>query len=120
MNQLIGGKWLLLYKAARPYLRLKRLLKLYMIAQLAALYLALQACTSVPVVDLSQQVQVQQEAIQAIRKPDSYYLTQCPVPEFPDNESLEDLLTAFDNLVMKYADCRNRHNGLVEQVNNPQ
>ena len=116
MNLIIGGKWLLLYKTVRPFLRLRSSLRLYARMQLVALYMALQACTSVPVIDLSQQVQAQQKAIQAIKKPDSYYLVPCGIPEFPTTELTEDLLTAFDNLVMKYADCRNRHNGLVEQA----
>jgi hypothetical protein len=55
------------------------------------------------------------QVIDEIKKPDAYWLTPCPIPVFPESESLEDFLKAFDDLAIKYADCRKRHSGLAQQ-----
>jgi hypothetical protein len=82
----------------------------------ALLLPVLASCTPTPCKDLSDVEQDHQETITEIKKPDAVFLAPCKLPTFPQDDSLESLLTAFDNLSMLYSDCYKRHNALVKQL----
>ena len=55
-------------------------------------------------------------AVEAIKKPDSFYLAACRDIPALSSDSLGDISDAVRQLMIDYADCAKRHKLLAEQV----
>lgn len=56
------------------------------------------------------------KAIDEVKKPDSYYLVKCKKPRESKSDLLPDVLELIRETLEDNADCHNRHNGLIPQV----
>jgi len=67
---------------------------------------------------LSETIENNQEAIEAVKSIDSYYLTPCKKPQIAttSDEELKQVLELVDSILVDYSDCWKRHNLLIEQV----
>jgi len=64
----------------------------------------------------TKQIDVADKAIDAIDKPDSYYLVKCKKPPMSVSDDLEYIIRLVKRSLMSGADCYNRHNPLTDQV----
>jgi len=71
-----------------------------------------------PESSLSDTVEANQDAIEAVSRIDSYYLTPCKKPELmtKEDESLMQALNHIDYFLQEAMTCYKRHNGLIPQV----
>lgn len=60
--------------------------------------------------------QLGKDAVEAIQKPDAYYLKKCDPLPVMESESIEHIIEAVTKTVEQYRDICRRHDGLVEQV----